>query len=156
MAKGVYVKSVEHRAKLAAATKLQMQRRREAGQAAPNLGVKFSEQARANMAQARLGNKNAFRHGWVNTPTHNTWRDMLARCRQPSNPSYVYYAARGISVCEHWQLFENFLADMGERPLGHTLDRLDNDGNYEPSNCRWATPKQQAANRRPRREVMPI
>jgi len=70
---------------------------------------------------------------------------MLARCR---NTKRTNYGGRGITVCERWQTFEHFLADMGERPPEMTLDRIDNDGNYELSNCRWSTNKEQSANRR--------
>ena len=88
-------------------------------------------------------------HGKTRTKIYRTWRDMINRCHYDKWPERHLYGGRGISVCERWRYsFENFYADMGEPPEGKTLDRINNDGNYEPGNCRWATPQQQAANRR--------
>jgi hypothetical protein len=85
------------------------------------------------------------------SPTYHSWMAMKQRCLNPNQLGYPDYGGRGITVCDRWQGehgFENFLADMGKRPKGKTLDRFpNNDGNYEPGNCRWATPKQQANNR---------
>ena len=78
--------------------------------------------------------------------TYATWATMRARCGNPNNPKYYLYGGRGISVCERWSRFENFLEDMGERPEGKTLDRIDGELGYEKSNCRWATPVEQSSN----------
>lgn len=81
------------------------------------------------------------------TPTYRSWDHMKQRCLNPNNDRYNDYGGRGIKVCERWLSFDNFLADMGERPDGTTIDRIDTDGDYTPDNCRWATTSAQQSNR---------
>lgn len=102
-------------------------------------GCKLAEQARLR----------ATTHGKTRTPEHRSWVSMNSRCNNKNHHAYPEYGGRGVRVCEKWKSFETFLADMGPRPTpDHTLDRMNNDGNYEPENCRWATKLEQRLNRR--------
>lgn len=95
-------------------------------------------------------------HGMHRTPTHRTWKAMLDRCLNLNAHGYENYGGRGILVCDQWLRFSNFFADMGLRPKGTTLDRIDTNGNYEPGNCRWADKKTQRRNSRQRMHYMTI
>lgn len=87
-------------------------------------------------------------HGKTLTSTYHSWMTMKARCSNPNSNRHSNYGGRGIKVCERWAKFENFLEDMGERPDGMSLDRINSDGDYEPGNCKWSTQKEQQNNRR--------
>jgi len=91
--------------------------------------------------------KHGHDRGHKRTRTYTAWANMLRRCNK-NDLDYCYYGARGIKVCKRWKDFRNFLADMGECPVGLTLDRMDNDGNYKKPNCRWVSRKVQANNTR--------
>lgn len=99
------------------------------------------------------------RHGHTKaagrTPEYSAWMSMKSRCYEPSQSNFKFYGGRGITVCERWrESFESFLADMGPRPEGQWLDRIDSNGHYEPSNCRWATAQDQQLNKRSNRRVV--
>ena len=91
-------------------------------------------------------------HGATKTPEHRAWSDMRQRCLNPKNRRYASYGGRGITICPSWSRFSQFLADMGPRPAGKSLDREDNGGPYSRKNCRWATPRQQINNQRNRKD----
>lgn len=108
---------------------------------------RHSGETREHLASFTGELASSYKHGWAGTGTYRTWSSMRSRCWHRGNASYDRYGGRGITVCERWLIFENFLADMGERPAGMTLDRIDGDGNYEPSNCRWATKQEQESHK---------
>lgn len=91
-------------------------------------------------------------HGLTRSPTYVSWAQMKTRCENPNYREFFYYGGRGIKISPEWKSFEAFLKDMGERPEGTTLDRIDPNGNYEPKNCRWATLAEQSQNRRKRKD----
>jgi len=115
--------------------------------------MKDAKELAAEIRDARM--RFQVRHGHAScegatkeSTTYNIWRSMRQRCVNSNHNSFKYYGARGIKFCERWDKFENFLIDMGERPDKGYLDRIDNNKDYEASNCRWVTPTQQVRNRR--------
>lgn len=108
-----------------------------------NASLKHGHTARVLLRNGKLGPSKEYR----------SWQGMKKRCLDTNHVYYKHYGGRGITICDRWlHSFENFLADMGERPVKFTLDRIDPNGNYEPSNCRWASWQDQARNKRPHRD----
>lgn len=112
---------------------------REMALAKQPLASRASIKALTKHGQSRVGRKSF---------EYSVWANMLTRCSNAKVSSYKDYGGRGITVCERWKDFQNFFADMGKCPEGRSIDRVNNDGNYEPGNCRWATQKEQASNKR--------
>ena len=90
----------------------------------------------------------------ITTSAYTAWIDMKKRCDNASSQNYKWYGGRGITYCARWRFFENFLVDMGSPPFKHELDRIDTNGNYEPTNCRWVTHQENCQNRRPREQKL--
>lgn len=159
MPKGVYQRTEWHRAlslvALSAATTPESRAKMSAsktGQPSGRKGKKYGPlpaARRAEISKAHAGVPDSHGHnvGGRATPTLVSWRAMMQRCYDPNKSNYRYYGGRGISVCLLWHDFENFLLDMGERPDGKQLSRVDNDGDYEPGNVTWQTAAENIAER---------
>lgn len=132
MPTGVYVRSDAHKRSISAGL----------------IGRAVTAGTRQQISTSNLRHGHARTHMGKMSPTYNTWRGMIGRCLNPHHDRYSYYGALGVSVCAQWRRFAGFLADMGLRPEGMSLDRIDPRGHYEPTNCRWATSQQQRHNRR--------
>lgn len=112
-----------------------------------SLDIRTGKVKSCGCEKSKLLSKAKTTHGMTRTATYRSWLSMRRRCYDKDHPQYRYYGGRGITVCARWRHdFSAFLADMGERPEGTTIERTDRDGNYEPANCRWATQKEQMKN----------
>lgn len=133
-----------------------MTRSRRCGNARPlNLELHWRRfnQWGANMDEWKWHRPKYIKPDLYNSPVYQAWKSMKQRCNNPKNKQWDDYGGRGITVCKSWKWFGNFYRDMGMPPPDTSLDRIDNDGNYEPGNCRWATKEEQDNNRRSNRNL---
>lgn len=117
------------------------------------LATNFRKGQSKSCGCSQYGEKHGHARKGVETRTYQTWLHMRQRCLNPENDAYHNYGGRGITICEEWDVFDNFLSDMGERPLGLTIDRIDNSKGYFKDNCRWADKKTQLRNKRNNRII---
>lgn len=121
-------------------------------------GCYHSEMTRKRLHEHPLPSAHKWKHGESRSVEYKVWDSMIRRCLDPENPTFKYYGGRKITVCLRWRKFENFLTDMGRKPPGmhgrrslYSIERKNNDGDYEPENCKWATKLEQSKNRRPKK-----
>jgi len=154
MASGTYIRTPEHRSKMSDIQKTNP----SSYERSPQLRAATSARLAGHEVSGETRDKIAVlktTHGMSYTRTYKSWSSMIQRVRNPNHQAFARYGGRGITVCTRWLSFDAFYDDMGDRPEGTSLDRLNNDKGYEPGNCRWATASEQQHNRHDNRVTLP-